>query len=138
MNANAQLNEKQFLTSLSEFLEYGEYEGHLYGLPFAEITKIIASGKIPVLDVEPTSLIKLRHTFGTLPLLAVYVKPPESIECGPLSKLQQESKQLEQQFQPVLDEFLTNFGDLEPLAQQIDQLLTANELRWMPSAWFYD
>ena len=41
------------------FLEYGEFNGNLYGTKLDTIDNVIRSGKMCVLDVNPTVSIKL-------------------------------------------------------------------------------
>lgn len=133
--------------SLGEFLEYGQYEGSLYGLPYCEIEKLVScplNPLMPVLDVEPSSLLKLRTIRSLTPLLTVFIKPPEPAEegCGPLSKLQNESRLLYESFKPYLDEHVVNDGDIELVAQLVKELVhcdaACNRLRWLPLSWVYD
>ena len=35
------------------FLEYGEYDGNMYGTKFQSIVKVVESGKMCVLDINP-------------------------------------------------------------------------------------
>lgn len=37
-----------------EFLEYGVYGEHLYGTKFESVRRVIQSGKMCVMDIEPT------------------------------------------------------------------------------------
>lgn len=41
------------------YLEHGEYEGNLYGTRIDSIRRVVASGKVCVLDVNPQVLLAL-------------------------------------------------------------------------------
>lgn len=101
----------------------------------------MASNKMPVLDIEPSSLLKLRGLRTLTPLLTIFVRPPEAADCGPLTKLQNDSRQLERQFIPFVDEFVTNDGDIELLAHIVYELADNPDdarIRWLPLTWVYD
>lgn len=56
------------------FIEFGEFNGNLYGTKFDSITKIIRGGKMPILNLHETAIEKLR-TSEFLPIV-IFVKPP--------------------------------------------------------------
>ena len=45
----------QFLEDVhhNEFLEYGEYDGNLYGTKFQSIIEMVDGGKMVILDINP-------------------------------------------------------------------------------------
>ena len=43
------------------FLEHGELRGHLYGMSFSSIKKVMEAGKIPLLELHP-QVHSLYHT----------------------------------------------------------------------------
>lgn len=45
----------------NEFVEYGEVNGHLYGTTYAELERIKAKGKIPLLEVDVKGGIKVNE-----------------------------------------------------------------------------
>ena len=42
----------------NEFLEYGEYNGHLYGTKLDSIRDVIRNGKMCIIDCSPTVSLK--------------------------------------------------------------------------------
>jgi len=57
-----------------KYLEYGEYDGALYGTKLDSIREIIGSGKVCVLDCSPTCL-KILKTSDYLPFVAFIAAP---------------------------------------------------------------
>lgn len=45
----------------NEFVEYGEVNGHLYGTTYAELERIKAKGKIPLIEVDVKGAIKINE-----------------------------------------------------------------------------
>lgn len=46
----------------NEFLEYGSFQGNMFGTKIETIQKIHEQGKIALLDVEPQ--VKIKHVYG--------------------------------------------------------------------------
>ena len=61
-----------------EFVEWAEYSGARYGTLKAEIERILASGRHPVLDIEIDGARAMRRTFPAS--LLVFVVPPSADE----------------------------------------------------------
>lgn len=57
------------------FIEFGEYNGNLYGTKFDSISKIIKAGKMPILNLHEAGMEKLRNS-EFLPII-IFVKPPD-------------------------------------------------------------
>lgn len=57
-----------------KYLEYGEYDGALYGTKLDSVREIIGSGKVCVLDCSPTCL-KILKTADYLPFVAFIAAP---------------------------------------------------------------
>ncbi|KAM6905659.1 MAGUK p55 subfamily member 2a [Xenentodon cancila] len=57
------------------YLEYGEYEGNLYGLKINSIHEVVEAGRICILDANPQSL-KVLRTSEFLPYV-VFLQAPE-------------------------------------------------------------
>ncbi|XP_065126040.2 MAGUK p55 subfamily member 7 [Paramisgurnus dabryanus] len=66
-----------------KFLEYGEHNGNYYGTSVDSVRRVLAEGKVCLLDVEPHVIATL-YTSEFKPYV-VFVKPP-SIECLKLSR----------------------------------------------------
>ncbi|XP_070774946.1 MAGUK p55 subfamily member 7-like [Enoplosus armatus] len=60
------------------FIEYGRYLGHYYGTSLDSVRRVMAEGKVCLLDVHP-SKIKLVYTSEFKPYV-VFVKPPRMEE----------------------------------------------------------
>ncbi|KAJ8920583.1 hypothetical protein NQ315_004722 [Exocentrus adspersus] len=58
-----------------KFLEYGEYNGHLYGTHLDSIREIIKQGKMCVLDCSPMSLKMLHNSSEFLPYVIFIATP---------------------------------------------------------------
>ncbi|TKS80203.1 MAGUK p55 subfamily member 7 [Collichthys lucidus] len=56
------------------FIEYGRYNGHYYGTSLDSVRRVMAEGKVCLLDVQPGK-IKHVYTFEFKPYV-VFVKPP--------------------------------------------------------------
>lgn len=60
-----------------EFLEYGQRKNILFGIRLDSVRAVIATGRMPVLDVEPRALRILRSA-EFAPLVVLLVPPPLS------------------------------------------------------------
>lgn len=58
-----------------ECIEFGEYNKNLYGTTFGSVLKVMAEGRIPVLNVHPSAILKLRNV--TFKPLIIFVRPPD-------------------------------------------------------------
>ncbi len=58
-----------------EFLEYGEYNGNLYGTRFDSVQAIIDSGKTAVIDPSPQTLKLLRSSPEFMPFVVFLAAP---------------------------------------------------------------
>lgn len=58
----------------NRFLEYGEHKGNMYGTSIESAKKVLNSGKICVIDIEPNALQAVRT--HELRAFVIYVKPP--------------------------------------------------------------
>ncbi|CAH1958890.1 unnamed protein product [Acanthoscelides obtectus] len=59
----------------AQFLEYGEYNGHLYGTHLNSIREVIKQGKMCVLDCSPMSLKILHNSSEFLPYVIFIASP---------------------------------------------------------------
>ncbi|KAL1513454.1 hypothetical protein ABEB36_002863 [Hypothenemus hampei] len=59
----------------NKFLEYGEYNGHLYGTHLDSIREIIKQGKMCILDCSPMSLKILHNSSEFLPYVIFIAAP---------------------------------------------------------------
>lgn len=62
----------------NQYLEFGTHENAMYGTKLSTVRNLIASGHVPVLDVEPQALKILRcREFAPF---VVFVAPPVDLE----------------------------------------------------------
>ena len=57
-----------------KYLEFGEYEGNLYGTKLDSVRAVMRSGKTCVLSIHPQSLKSIRFVFDTLPFCSGFSK----------------------------------------------------------------
>ncbi len=58
-----------------EFLEYGEFNGSLYGTKFDSIRNIVDNGQTCILDASPQSLKLLRNSSEFMPFVVFLAAP---------------------------------------------------------------
>uniref|UniRef100_A0A915EFT6 Guanylate kinase-like domain-containing protein n=1 Tax=Ditylenchus dipsaci TaxID=166011 RepID=A0A915EFT6_9BILA len=58
----------------NRFVEHGEYHGNLYGTTYDSVLQVMEKGKIPVMQVHPSAICKLRTS--TFKPIIIFVKPP--------------------------------------------------------------
>ncbi|XP_071943650.1 protein PALS2-like isoform X2 [Antedon mediterranea] len=138
------------------YLEYGDYEGNLYGTLIDSVKRVIKDNKMCVLDVNPQAVKALR-TSEFLPFI-VFVKSPdfktlkdmhrESEKAGlsskqvmdsDLRKTVEESARLENNYRHTFDLIIENNN----IDESYNMLLTALENltkyhQWVPVSWVYD
>ena len=62
----------------NQYLEFGTHENAMYGTKLSTVRNLIASGHVPVLDVEPQALKILRcREFAPF---VVFIAPPVDLE----------------------------------------------------------
>nr|KAG5702402.1 hypothetical protein BaRGS_027489 [Batillaria attramentaria] len=135
-----------------KYLEYGDFNGNLYGTRLDTVKDVIASGKMCVLDVNPTSL-KVLKTPQFLPYI-VFIAAP-SVEALKVMYEEgrrfargnreedfintvKESQQIERVYASYFDEIIVNdsFEDTYRQLRKSLNELTA-EQQWVPVNWVY-
>jgi MAGUK p55 subfamily protein 5 len=150
------------------FLEHEEVKGHLYGTSVSAIKKIIESGRVPVLDLQPQSLKRVRYS-GLMPYV-VFVASPRlerlvvTRRVGPerpprrrtssstsydmdssqiytepeLQNLLVESRLIESQYSHYFDWIIVN-DDLSVASDMLKEVARrAEETQWVPASWMAD
>ena len=66
---------EQFLSKANnnKFLEYMQYNGNYYGTSISELSRIIASGRSPILDIDINGVKKFIELFGEANSIRVFV-----------------------------------------------------------------
>uniref|UniRef100_A0A667Z333 Membrane protein, palmitoylated 7b (MAGUK p55 subfamily member 7) n=1 Tax=Myripristis murdjan TaxID=586833 RepID=A0A667Z333_9TELE len=141
------------------FIEYGRYRGHYYGTNLDSVLKMMAEGKVCLLDVHPNK-IKHVYTFEFKPYV-VFVKPPrieelrltrrrakficDEEEKKPVRIFSEEdfedmiglAESMESRYGHLFDKVIVN-GDIatafRELRADLDELEKA-EVHWIPAEW---
>ncbi|KAL1240362.1 Protein PALS1 [Trichinella pseudospiralis] len=129
-----------------KFVEWGEYQKHLYGTSFVEIRRVIERGKTCVLTLKPQSIRAIRNS-DLMPFV-VFISPP-SLERMKLNQRRQanptlkddelkaivtEAKEAEEKYGHYFDLVVVNY-DLEHSYQELRTAINRleTEPQWVPS-----
>ncbi|XP_034033611.1 55 kDa erythrocyte membrane protein [Thalassophryne amazonica] len=121
----------------NELLEYGSFQGYMFGTKIASILKIHEQGKIAVLDVEPQTL-KLLQTADFAPLI-VFVAPTNTApKTEALQSLQRESDAILSTYRHFFDLILVN-NDVDESVKGVVEAMerAASTPQWVPVSWVY-
>ncbi|KAI4882499.1 hypothetical protein NFI96_018895 [Prochilodus magdalenae] len=121
----------------NEFLEYGSFQGNMFGTKIETIQKIHEQGKIAVLDVEPQTL-KLLRTADFAPLV-VFVAPTNTgNQSEALQAIQKESDAIHSAYRHFFDVILVN-NDVDESVKGVEEALesAASSPQWVPVSWVY-
>ncbi|XGW04538.1 hypothetical protein V3C99_015596 [Haemonchus contortus] len=144
------ITKQRFLedSKAGKFVEYGEYEKHLYGTAAADIVNVIKRSKTCVLTLKAESLIAVR-TPEIMPFI-LFVAPPSlqtlrrQKECAgqfnvkdeELKSILSQGKSIEQKFGHLFDCIIVNTDfnrSLEEMKSILKRLET--EPQWVPIEW---
>ncbi|KAG8144485.1 putative Erythrocyte membrane protein [Naja naja] len=123
--------------SANEFLEFGSYQGYMFGTKFETLHKIHQQGKIAILDIEPQTL-KIIHTADFSPFVAFVVPPKQADQIESLQQLQKDTEAIRNRYAHYFDLVLVNNGveeSLEQLQAAFDQACSSPQ--WVPVSWVY-
>lgn len=144
-----------------KYLEYGDFNGNLYGTRLDTVRQVIDSGKMCVLDVNPTSL-KILKTPEFLPYIVFIAAPSVAAlkvmyeegrrfargnreRGGVETKAEEdfittvkESQQIERVYASYFDEIIVN-DSFEDTYRQLRKSLNelTSEQQWVPVNWVY-
>ncbi|XP_037331819.2 MAGUK p55 subfamily member 4 [Pungitius pungitius] len=143
------------MVSNNRFLEYGEYNGNLYGTSIESARDVLLSGKICVVDIDPSAVHAVRS--HELKAYIIYVKPPthdrlketrqdsyittnyytnRPFKEEDFQEMEEAARMMESHYSPFFDQVMVNDG----LQDSCVQLLTAvrkaqDEPQWVPASW---
>ncbi|XP_035627942.1 55 kDa erythrocyte membrane protein-like [Oncorhynchus keta] len=121
----------------NELLEYGSFQGYMFGTKIETIQKIHEQGKIAVLDVEPQTL-KLLRTADFAPLV-VFIAPTNSAtQSEAVQLIQKESDAILSSYSHFFDVQLVN-NDVDESVKGVEEGMeqaTATP-QWVPVSWVY-
>lgn len=118
------------------FMEFGSFNGYMFGTKFQTLTDIHKEGKVAVLYIEPQNL-KMVCTAELAPFI-VFVSPTDTDKSDALQKLRADSEVLRARYAQYFDLTLVN-NDVE---QTVNDLLEAFDAacaspQWVPVSWVY-
>ncbi|RVE63596.1 hypothetical protein OJAV_G00137870 [Oryzias javanicus] len=121
----------------NELLEYGSFQGYMFGTKFETIQKIHEQGKIAVLDIEPQTL-KLVRTADFAPLV-VFIAPTNSAtQTENLQMIQKESDAILSTYGHFFDVVLVN-NDVDESVKGVEEAIerATSTPQWVPVSWVY-
>ncbi|KAM6197973.1 55 kDa erythrocyte membrane protein isoform 2-T2 [Sarcoramphus papa] len=123
--------------SANEFLEFGSYQGNMFGTKFETVHKIHQQDKVAILDIEPQTL-KIIRTAELSPFI-VFIAPTDKAEQSEaLQQLQKDSESIRSRYAHYFDLSLVNNGveeSLQLLQEAFEQACSSPQ--WVPVSWVY-
>ncbi|KAM6124900.1 55 kDa erythrocyte membrane protein isoform 2-T2 [Phoenicopterus ruber ruber] len=123
--------------SANEFLEFGSYQGNMFGTKFETVHKIHQQDKVAILDIEPQTL-KIIRTAELSPFI-VFIAPTDKAEQSEaLQQLRKDSESIRSQYAHYFDLSLVNNGveeSLQLLQEAFEQACSSPQ--WVPISWVY-
>ncbi|XP_035145676.1 55 kDa erythrocyte membrane protein isoform X3 [Callithrix jacchus] len=123
--------------SANEFLEFGSYQGNMFGTKFETVHQIHKQDKIAILDIEPQTLKTVR-TAELSPFIVFIAPTDQGSQTEALQQLQKDSEAIRSQYAHYFDLSLVNNGvdeTLKKLQEAFDQACTSPQ--WVPVSWVY-
>lgn len=121
----------------NELLEYGSFQGFMFGTKMETIQKIHEQGKIALLDVEPQTL-KLLRTADFAPLV-VFIAPTNSAtQSDAVQSIQKESDAIHSTYRHFFDVLLVN-NDVDESVKGVEAAIeqATSTPQWVPVSWVY-
>ncbi|KAL0994137.1 hypothetical protein UPYG_G00118190 [Umbra pygmaea] len=121
----------------NELLEYGSFQGYMFGTKIETIQKIHQQDKIALLDVEPQTL-KVLRTADFAPLV-VFIAPTNSgTQSEAVQLIQKESDSILSSYSHFFDVVLVN-NDVDESVKGVEAAmeLAISTPQWVPVSWVY-
>nr|XP_020456168.1 55 kDa erythrocyte membrane protein [Monopterus albus] len=121
----------------NELLEYGSFQGYMFGTKIETIQKIHEQGKVTVLDVEPQTL-KVLRTADFAPLV-VFIAPTKiAPQTENLQMIQKESDAIQTTYGHFFDVVLVN-NDVDESVKGVEEAMehATSTPQWVPVSWVY-
>uniref|UniRef100_A0A8C2GXM5 Membrane protein, palmitoylated 1 n=1 Tax=Cyprinus carpio TaxID=7962 RepID=A0A8C2GXM5_CYPCA len=121
----------------NELLEYGSYQGHMFGTKIETVHKIHEQGKIAVLDVEPQTLKVLR--MAEFAPLVMFIAPTNTAnQSEAVQNIQKESDSILSAYRHFFDEMLVN-NDVDESVKGVEEAIerASSTPQWVPISWVY-
>ncbi|XP_005595085.1 55 kDa erythrocyte membrane protein isoform X2 [Macaca nemestrina] len=123
--------------SANEFLEFGSYQGNMFGTKFETVHQIHKQDKIAILDIEPQTL-KIVRTAELSPFIVFIAPTDQGTQTEALQQLQKDSEAIRSQYAHYFDLSLVNNSvdeTLKKLQEAFDQACSSPQ--WVPVSWVY-
>ncbi|XP_067112913.1 55 kDa erythrocyte membrane protein [Osmerus mordax] len=121
----------------NELLEYGSFQGFMFGTKIDTIHKIHEQDKIALLDVEPQTL-KLLRTAEFAPLVVFIAPTTTAPQSESLQTIQKESEAILGTYRHFFDVVLVN-NDVEESVMAVEAAIAraSSSPQWVPVSWVY-
>ncbi|XP_046876687.1 55 kDa erythrocyte membrane protein [Hypomesus transpacificus] len=121
----------------NELLEYGSFQGFMFGTKIDTIHKIHEQDKIALLDVEPQTL-KLLRTAEFAPLVVFIAPTTTAPQSESLQTIQKESEAILGTYRHFFDVVLVN-NDVEESVLAVEAAIerASSSPQWVPVSWVY-
>ncbi|XP_069556702.1 55 kDa erythrocyte membrane protein [Brachyistius frenatus] len=123
--------------SRNELLEYGSFQGFMFGTKIETIQKIHEQGQIAVLDIEP-QILKIVRTADFAPLV-VFIAPTNTApQTENLQMIQKESDAILAMYRHFFDVVLVN-NDVDESVKGVEEAMecATSTPQWVPVSWVY-
>ncbi|XP_074004347.1 55 kDa erythrocyte membrane protein isoform X3 [Numenius arquata] len=123
--------------SANEFLEFGSYQGNMFGTKFETVHKIHQQDKVAILDIEPQTL-KIVRTAELSPFIVFIAPTDKAEESEALQQLRKDSESIRSRYAHYFDLSLVNNGveeSLQLLQEAFEQACSSPQ--WVPVSWVY-
>uniref|UniRef100_A0A9J7ZBY0 55 kDa erythrocyte membrane protein n=2 Tax=Cyprinus carpio TaxID=7962 RepID=A0A9J7ZBY0_CYPCA len=116
----------------NELLEYGSFQGHMFGTKIETVHKIHEQGKIAVLDVEPQKLIPSQAYDLNIVLIFTH------FQSEAVQNIQKESDAILSAYRHFFDEMLIN-NDVDESVKGVEEAIerASSTPQWVPVSWVY-
>ncbi|KAK1167328.1 55 kDa erythrocyte membrane protein [Acipenser oxyrinchus oxyrinchus] len=121
----------------NELVEYGSFQGHMFGTKLETIHKIHEKGRIALLDIEP-QILKLLRTAEFAPLV-VFIAPTNTAnQSESLQQIQKDSDAMCRAYGHYFDLSLVN-NDVEETVKGLEEAMerASTAPQWVPVSWVY-
>ncbi|XP_001513222.1 55 kDa erythrocyte membrane protein [Ornithorhynchus anatinus] len=123
--------------STNKFLEFGSYQGNMFGTKFETVHQIHEHDKIAILDIEPQTL-KIIRTAELSPFIVFIAPTDKADKSEALQQLQKDSEMIRSRYAHYFDLSLVNNGIEETLKMLQDAFEQAcSSPQWVPVSWVY-
>ncbi|KAG9351973.1 hypothetical protein JZ751_023224 [Albula glossodonta] len=121
----------------NQLLEYGSFQGSMFGTKLETIYKIHEQGKIALLDVEPQTL-KVLRTAEFAPLVVFIAPTNTATQSESLQMIQKESDAILAAYRHYFDFMLVN-NDVDESVKGVEEAIerVTSTPQWVPVSWVY-